>query len=112
MKILLNMLAVEDAKLYLKALSKSNENKDIDNQSKSKVEFQDCRLSDESELLTQDDVARARLGLPPQRYDAYLLFDSDNDIDFATQIIEKMEIEYKLKVNPINDIQSCYLITC
>ncbi|XP_031640845.1 myeloid differentiation primary response protein MyD88 [Contarinia nasturtii] len=86
---------VEDAKIYLKALSKPGESEGFANQSS---EYKERTLFDESELLTHDDIARAKMGLPPQRYDAYLLFDSDHDIDFATQIIDRMETEYKLKL--------------
>lgn len=62
------------------------------------LETMECPTFDESELLTHDDLHRAKMGLPPQRYDAYLLFDSDNDINFATEILTKMETEYNLKV--------------
>ncbi|KAG8238356.1 hypothetical protein J437_LFUL018800 [Ladona fulva] len=44
-----------------------------------------------------DDVCRLDKGLLPQNYDAYLLFAED-DADFAMQIIDRMENEYKLKL--------------
>lgn len=44
----------------------------------------------EANILTVDDATLAQQGLPPQQYDAFVLF-ADEDIDFATEIIEKME---------------------
>jgi hypothetical protein len=43
------------------------------------------------------DVYRLEQGLEPQHYDAFLLF-SDEDQDFAMQIMDRMETEYGLKV--------------
>lgn len=95
---------VDDAKYHLEVISKQKQNKSVDNQSKT-LEIKECPgFVDESELLTRDDVERANSGLPVQRYDAYLLFDSDNDINFATEILTKMEGEYNLKV-----IKSCQI---
>jgi len=48
-------------------------------------------------ILTVDDVARLEKGLEPQTYDAYLLF-AEEDVSFATQIVENLEQNYKLKV--------------
>lgn len=78
-------------------MAKLKESKSGDSQTKT-LEMKECPAFDESELLTHDDLHRAKMGLPPQRYDAYLLFDSDNDINFATEILTKMETEYNLKV--------------
>lgn len=95
-------------------MAKLKESQSGDKQTKT-LEMKECPAFDESELLTHDDLHRARMGLPPQRYDAYLLFDSDNDINFATEILTKMETEYSLKVylNCLqiaqNDIES-YLV--
>lgn len=41
-------------------------------------------------VLTTTDVQMAERGLPPTTYDAYLLFH-DEDIEFATNVVEKME---------------------
>lgn len=41
-------------------------------------------------MLTYDDQKLAFQGLSPQQYDAFLLF-ADEDIDFATEIIENLE---------------------
>lgn len=47
-------------------------------------------------ILTTHDRERLIQGLPPQQYDAFILF-ADEDAHFATEIIDKME-EYGLKV--------------
>lgn len=45
-----------------------------------------------------DDSRRIRSGISnPQRYHAFLLY-ADEDFDFATLIIKKLEKEYRLKV--------------
>lgn len=48
------------------------------------------QLNPEANILTIDDAILARQGLPPQQYHAFVLF-ADEDINFATEIIEKME---------------------
>lgn len=54
-------------------------------------------ISVDKDILTVDDVCRIERGLQPQNYDAYLLFAED-DVDFAMQIVDKMENSYKLKL--------------
>ena len=54
-------------------------------------------IANENEILTIDDAILSDQGLPPQQYDAFVLF-ADEDVDFATEIIEKME-EFGLKVS-------------
>lgn len=44
----------------------------------------------EEDILTVHDVDRSSQNLPPQIYDAFILF-ADEDIDFATELIERME---------------------
>lgn len=48
-------------------------------------------------ILTIDDVTNIEKGLPLQNYDAFVLFD-DDDIVRATELIEKLEKEYKFKL--------------
>ncbi|KAF2887826.1 hypothetical protein ILUMI_18347 [Ignelater luminosus] len=48
-------------------------------------------------ILTHDDLKRYEQGLGPQLYDAFILF-ADDDIVFATELIEYLEKHYKLKV--------------
>lgn len=47
--------------------------------------------------MTVDDVVRLEKGLDPQQYDAYLLF-ADEDINFASEIVDTMEKQYQMKV--------------
>lgn len=68
------------------------EKKDVANQTKVTVE----NVND-SNLLTQTDVERARNGEPPQKYDAYLLYE-DQDAELAARIFHKMQDQYNLKV--------------
>lgn len=57
----------------------------------------DCSFTDNKDIITMDDFERNKLGLPPQTYDAFVLF-ADSDIDFATELIETMEKHYNLKL--------------
>lgn len=54
-------------------------------------------LQTEETILTVDDVTRINQGLEPQKYDAFVLF-ADEDIDFATMLIDTMEKQYHLKL--------------
>lgn len=87
---------VEDSKMYLQMASKLRQSNTIDNQAKTFENVESTQIDDPN-ILTRDDVKLAKEGLPPQRYDAYLLFDP-SDINFALQIIERMEEDYGLKV--------------
>lgn len=54
-------------------------------------------INSEGDVLTVADATLAQKGLPPQQYDAFLLF-ADEDIDFGTEILEKMEdANFKVK---------------
>lgn len=44
-------------------------------------------------ILTNDDVQNALQGLPPQKYDAFLLF-ADEDYNFAMEIITRLEADH------------------
>ncbi|XP_056649207.1 myeloid differentiation primary response protein MyD88 [Diorhabda sublineata] len=52
---------------------------------------------DDKDIITFDDYERKTAGLPPQTYDAFVLFD-DDDIGFATDIIQTLEGQYSLKL--------------
>lgn len=56
-------------------------------------------ISDDADkhILTIDDVNRIHQGLDTQTYDAFVVF-ADEDIDFATELIEIMEKQYGLKL--------------
>lgn len=66
------------------------------------VETSKRKINSEENILTIDDVSLAENNLPLQQYDAFILF-ADNDIDFATEMIEKVE-NYGFKVNYIDDV--------
>lgn len=70
-------------------------NSDVNHNSTNEYKGNLCDV-DESSLLTLQDIILAKQGLPPQKYDAYVLF-ANEDINFATEIIEKME-DFGLKV--------------
>lgn len=48
-------------------------------------------------ILTRDDLSRLNQGLDTQNYDAFVVF-ADEDIDFATELIDTMEKQYGLKL--------------
>ena len=51
----------------------------------------------DSLVLTREDIVRIENGVGPQHYDAFVLF-ADEDTNFATELIDKMENQYKLKL--------------
>lgn len=83
---------VQDAKTYMDMEKRKNqmEKRNVTNQTKNTVENVDILIGDESNLLTQRDVERARKGEPPTQYDAYLLYEN-SDAPFAAQLFHKME---------------------
>lgn len=68
-----------------------------DRLAKSQLTHQPTSLSSDTTILTVDDLPRIPNGLEPQHYDAFVLF-ADDDIDFATQLIDTLEKTYKLKL--------------
>ena len=48
-----------------------------------------------------DDIHRLKQGLASQYYDAFLLY-AEEDIVFVKEMIEKLEIQFKLKVRIAN----------
>jgi len=69
---------------YLKKKEKFDRNQEHS------VELSKRKLNPEDNILTIDDVALAEKNLPLQQYDAFILF-ADEDIDFAAEMIEKIE---------------------
>lgn len=82
-------------------VSKQMVKKNATNQTKNTVENVDIPIGDESNLLTQSDIMRARKGELPLQYDAYLLYE-DADAPFAARLFHKMQDDYDLKVIYIN----------
>lgn len=82
------LFAVNDAVDYLKKEEKYNLRQlQLVSQS---AEASHRQISPNQNCLTVDDVALAEKNLPPQQYDAFILFD-DKDIEFANEMIEKVE---------------------
>lgn len=48
-------------------------------------------------FLVAEDVERVRQGLPLIKYDAFLLY-ADEDLQYATVMIDKLENDFKLRV--------------
>ncbi|XP_060813063.1 myeloid differentiation primary response protein MyD88 [Bombus pascuorum] len=51
----------------------------------------------DEKVLTIDDIHRLRQGLENQYYDAFLLY-ADEDVNWATEMLEKLENKYNLKL--------------
>lgn len=88
------------------------EKQSITNKTKVAVDMNvDIPIIDESNLLTQSDIVRARRGELPLQYDAYLLYE-DSDAPFAARLFHKMQDEYSLKViyNLYNNLYILYSI--
>jgi len=51
----------------------------------------------EEEILTIHDAMRLSKGLPPDHFDAFLLY-AESDAGFAQTIIDKMEVEFNLRL--------------
>ncbi|XP_053987437.1 myeloid differentiation primary response protein MyD88 [Hylaeus volcanicus] len=74
-----------DAERYLQELQKS------------KISAEVIANEIDEKVLTVDDLHRLRQGLETQYYDAFLLY-ADEDINFATEMVNKLESEYNLKL--------------
>lgn len=48
-------------------------------------------------MFPTGDIHRLKQGLEMQYYDAFLLY-AEEDTDFATEMVEKLETQFKLKV--------------
>lgn len=77
---------MEDAEFYL-----NNKDKKIPKFTVNLINPENQSLLDsDANILTQDDVLRAEKGLPPQVYDAFLLY-VDEDMNYALDVIQRME---------------------
>ncbi|XP_043253908.1 myeloid differentiation primary response protein MyD88 [Colletes gigas] len=74
-----------DAEKYLKGLEKS------------KISAEAIANEIDEKVLTVDDLHRLRQGLENQYYDAFLLY-ADEDINFANEMVDKLENQYDLKL--------------
>lgn len=78
----------------------SNSLEFIENLNKLNTPVANVNLDSDKVILTTDDVIRLENGMEPQMYDAYVLY-AEEDLNFATEIVETMESKYNLKVQKI-----------
>lgn len=78
----------------------SNSLEFIENLNKLNTPVANVNLDSDKVILTTDDVIRLENGMEPQIYDAYVLY-AEEDLNFATEIVETMESKYNLKVQKI-----------
>ncbi|KAJ8969580.1 hypothetical protein NQ317_000077 [Molorchus minor] len=101
-----NKSTIHNLILYLEELDRFDIIEDIESLIEDDINFfknnpngfrgKPLNLDADRYILTMDDVDRADKGLEPQTYDAFVLFAED-DIDFATLLVETMEKDYNLK---------------
>lgn len=85
--------AVEDAKAYLIDRAREMQRKQQQqNQHQNEVQLpEQLQLyADDSEILTIHDAKNKQMGLPPQHYDAFMVYSEDN-IEFATEVLDVLE---------------------
>ncbi|KAM7341595.1 myeloid differentiation primary response protein MyD88-like isoform 1-T5 [Cochliomyia hominivorax] len=91
---------VEDTKTYQAKVQQSldlNKNDNLDAKSFNIVD--DFGHGSDPNILTTSDVIRAQKGLPPQMYDAFVLY-ADADLNYASEMLTKLEDnpEYNFKL--------------
>lgn len=84
------LFTVQYAKEYIANRIREQQNQQGNNQISNPSFYIDLVINCDQKVLTYDDQKLAFQGLSPQQYDAFLLF-ADEDIDFATEIIENLE---------------------
>ncbi|KAL0133561.1 hypothetical protein PUN28_000945 [Cardiocondyla obscurior] len=78
------------------ALFQSDAERYLEQQQRAQVSAEPIDKSDQ-EILTLGDIHRLKQGLETQYYDAFLLY-AEEDIDFATEMVEKLEKQFDLKL--------------
>lgn len=79
-------ISVADAQEYIALIKRRSEGQCANNE---KTGEMTVNVTEEM-ILTEDDVKLAQRGLPLQQYNAFVLY-ADEDVEFATEIIERME---------------------
>lgn len=69
----------------------------LDQLQKSRTSAETLENDTDEKVLTVGDLHRQRQGLENQYYDAFLLY-ADDDIKFATEMVDKLEGQYNLKL--------------
>ncbi|XP_011054903.1 PREDICTED: myeloid differentiation primary response protein MyD88 isoform X2 [Acromyrmex echinatior] len=75
----------------------SDAEKYLEHQQRAQVSADPMDECTDKKILTLDDIHRLKQGLAPQYYDAFLLY-AEEDIVFVKEMIEKLEIQFKLKL--------------
>ncbi|XP_071573082.1 myeloid differentiation primary response protein MyD88 isoform X2 [Temnothorax nylanderi] len=78
------------------ALFQSDAERYLEHQQRAQVSADPIDECDK-EILTLGDIHRLQQGLETQYYDAFLLY-AEEDIDFAKEMVEKLETQFKLKL--------------
>lgn len=94
-------ISVEDTKTYQAKLQQCLDLNSDDNDDMNTVKtYGDFGHGSDSNILTTSDVIRAQKGLPPQMYDAFVLY-ADADLNYASEMLTKLEDnpDYSFKVN-------------
>lgn len=69
------------------------------------VEMSTRVITPNQNCLTIDDIELAERNLPLQQYDAFILFE-DADIEFATEMIDKLErFDFKVKLSHVISVE-------
>ncbi|XP_018310190.1 myeloid differentiation primary response protein MyD88 isoform X2 [Mycetomoellerius zeteki] len=79
------------------ALFQSDAERYLEHQQRAQMSADPMDECIDKKILTLDDIHRLKQGLGSQYYDAFLLY-AEEDIDFVNEMIEKLEIQFKLKL--------------
>lgn len=79
------------------ALFQTDAEKYLEGQQRAQISAEPIDKCADQEILTSDDIHRLKQGLETQYYDAFLLY-ADEDVDFANEMVEKLETQFKLKL--------------
>ncbi|XP_011167340.1 myeloid differentiation primary response protein MyD88 [Solenopsis invicta] len=79
------------------ALFESDAERYLEHQQRAQVSAEPIDECADQEILTLGDIHRLKQGLETQYYDAFLLY-AEEDIDFATEMVDKLETQFNLKL--------------
>lgn len=79
------------------ALFQSDAERYLEHQQRAQVSADPLDECVDQEILTLGDIHRLKQGLETQYYDAFLLY-AEEDIDFANEMVEKLEKQFELKL--------------
>ncbi|KYN02200.1 PREDICTED: myeloid differentiation primary response protein MyD88 [Cyphomyrmex costatus] len=79
------------------ALFQSDAERYLEHEQKAQISVDPMDECIDKKILTLDDIHRLKQDLGLQYYDAFLLY-AEEDIDFVNEMIEKLEVQFKLKL--------------